>query len=300
VVTDTNAVTAQTLDYYPYGSIRINSGTNSSQRKFIGEEYDNDTNLSYLNARYYEGARGQFLSEDPTHLAIGDNNQIQQITGRLQQLVLADPQLLNSYSYGRDNPINNTDKEGKAADPVSLVAAYGVPFVFGLAMQTVDDVMQNHNSGMSWANSLQRRSSLATYAARGNEAGMTAAAVLLGGEVFGGSALITSAIGGLTYAGLSVKDDIQNNRSIDQGSAVAKGLAAQVTLFMGTPIGAQALGITNATNGLMSSVSMESLNQTLSSTMSILSNLVVNLTNEVIKRTNQTNSKSTDNLNKQK
>src|SRR3989338_7381891 len=48
------------------------SGAGEGQRKFIGQYYDEDTELSYLNARYYDGARGQFTSQDPTHLAIGD------------------------------------------------------------------------------------------------------------------------------------------------------------------------------------------------------------------------------------
>jgi RHS repeat-associated protein len=31
----------------------------------IGEEYDSETEFSYLNARYYQGSRGQFMSQDP-------------------------------------------------------------------------------------------------------------------------------------------------------------------------------------------------------------------------------------------
>jgi RHS repeat-associated protein len=37
-----------------------------SKKKYIGEYYDAASQLSYLNARYYDPARGQFLSEDPT------------------------------------------------------------------------------------------------------------------------------------------------------------------------------------------------------------------------------------------
>jgi hypothetical protein len=31
----------------------------------IGEEYDSETEFSYLNARYYQGSRGRFMSQDP-------------------------------------------------------------------------------------------------------------------------------------------------------------------------------------------------------------------------------------------
>ena len=40
VVTDANGAIVQTLDYYPYGSQRIATGSFDEQRRFIGEEYD--------------------------------------------------------------------------------------------------------------------------------------------------------------------------------------------------------------------------------------------------------------------
>jgi RHS repeat-associated protein len=57
--------------------------------------------LSYLNARYYNSAQGQFLSEDPVFL------------GNPNQQSLQDPQSLNTYSYSDDNPINKSDPNGK-------------------------------------------------------------------------------------------------------------------------------------------------------------------------------------------
>src|SRR5271156_4542478 len=68
VVIDENDNVVQTLDYYPYGSTRISSGTSTNERrKFIGQFVD-DSTLSYLNARYYNGAQGQFTSEDSVFL----------------------------------------------------------------------------------------------------------------------------------------------------------------------------------------------------------------------------------------
>src|SRR5262249_34212463 len=63
-------------------------------------------------ARYYESTRGQFLSEDPSFLAVGDPSQVKQLTGKDQQAFLSDPQQMNSTSYGRDNPITNKDPQG--------------------------------------------------------------------------------------------------------------------------------------------------------------------------------------------
>src|SRR5882762_4252381 len=65
VVTDENGGLVQTLDYYPFGGIRISVSTSTNQkRKFIGQ-FTDDSGLSYLNARYYSSDRGQFLSQDP-------------------------------------------------------------------------------------------------------------------------------------------------------------------------------------------------------------------------------------------
>jgi RHS repeat-associated protein len=102
----------QTLDFYPYGSTRISVATSTNEkRKFIGQ-FTDDSSLSYLNAGYYDGNRGQFLTEDPTSLAVGDPSKLQQLTQKQQQELLRDPQTLNAYGYARDNPITNKDATG--------------------------------------------------------------------------------------------------------------------------------------------------------------------------------------------
>jgi RHS repeat-associated protein len=92
------------------------------QQIFIGQ-FSDDSGLSYLQARYYNPNQGQFISEDPSFLSVGDPNQVQQVTGRDQQTFLADPQLANSYNYARDNPITNKDPQG------NIGAAAAIPFL---------------------------------------------------------------------------------------------------------------------------------------------------------------------------
>jgi RHS repeat-associated protein len=115
VVTNRSGTVAETLDYYPYGGIRLDSKTNygGAKYKYAGTQYDAGTGLDYAQQRYYNSARGTFISEDRVPMVLGDQTQIQQITGQSQQAVLADPQQLNFYGYARDNPITKSDPSGK-------------------------------------------------------------------------------------------------------------------------------------------------------------------------------------------
>ena len=137
VVTDQDGAVVQTLDYYPFGTTRVSSGVNATSRKFIGQFAD-ESNLSYLQARYYDPSRGQFLSQDPSFLAVGDPTQLKQITGLDQQTFLADPQLANSTSYARDNPITIKDPNGN----IGYVAGFLIAGeVYGAAQLYYDNYM---------------------------------------------------------------------------------------------------------------------------------------------------------------
>ncbi len=120
-VSDATGAVIEAIDYYPYGQNRVDTkvGTYTGEkRKYIGEEFDASTNLSYLNARYYNGARGNFLSEDPVFVGTNQN--------------LGDPQTLNSYSYANGNPVNLKDPSGENGVLLALAvtaAAYIPAFV---------------------------------------------------------------------------------------------------------------------------------------------------------------------------
>src|SRR5215831_6487047 len=113
VVTDASGSPIEALDYYPYGSTRINQTTSNFNegKQFIAQYSDPETNLSHLQARYYDSGKGEFLSEDPVFL------------GDPTSQDLTNPQTLNSYSYANDNPITGKDPTGRGSPAGVLVAA---------------------------------------------------------------------------------------------------------------------------------------------------------------------------------
>ena len=65
--------------------------------KFTGKERDSESGLDYMDARYYGSSMGRFMSPDPVFATVNR---------------LADPQQWNMYSYGRNNPLSNSDPTG--------------------------------------------------------------------------------------------------------------------------------------------------------------------------------------------
>jgi len=143
-VTNASGTVVETLDYYPYGGIRIDnssSGVNEA-RKYIGQQYDAATQLSYLQSRYYSGAQGQFISQDPVFLALGNPYQLQQLGVEDQSALLTNPQSLNAYGYSNDNPITNKDPNGRFI-PEALIGA-GIGGVVGIGFQAASDLFITH------------------------------------------------------------------------------------------------------------------------------------------------------------
>lgn len=132
VVTNASGTVVTAKDYYPYGAVRVNSGSASLGRGYINQ-FSDASNLDYLQARYYDSQRSQFLSEDPMFL--GDP--------RAQNL--ANPQSLNSYSYANDNPITNKDPDGKTPQEAALGTAVGI--LQGLVRQLQSAVSALQNPG---------------------------------------------------------------------------------------------------------------------------------------------------------
>ena len=90
--------------FRPFGSYRLEPTTNPdiTDRGFTGHKENLDIGLTYMNARYYLGYLNRFISADP--IVPNPRN----------------PQSLNRYTYGLNNPLRFTDPSG--SENVSLMA----------------------------------------------------------------------------------------------------------------------------------------------------------------------------------
>jgi len=81
------------MKYYPYGECWKSQGTLGTDKLFTGQRLD-DTGLYYYGARYYDPLIGRFISPDPFVKSI------------------ANPQMLNRFSYVLNNPLKYVDPSG--------------------------------------------------------------------------------------------------------------------------------------------------------------------------------------------
>jgi RHS repeat-associated protein len=100
--TDASGNITATFDYTPYGTYAPNGtstpGPNPNGPGYTGHVNDPETNLVYMQARYYDPATGHFLSTDPVKPAAGDTFNF------------------NRYAYVDNNPIMGMDPTGMDDD----------------------------------------------------------------------------------------------------------------------------------------------------------------------------------------
>lgn len=93
--------------YLPFGEEYELEGDTYNQRRFIGKEKDIETGLSYFGARYLDVSTGRFLAPDPVQV-------VDPISGQINSSILTDPQRLNLYGYGLNNPYRYVDSDGRS------------------------------------------------------------------------------------------------------------------------------------------------------------------------------------------
>ncbi|MDA8078294.1 MAG: RHS repeat-associated core domain-containing protein [Nitrospiraceae bacterium] len=93
-------------DYKPFGQEQSISGSLENNEKFVGKEKDKETGLYYFGARYMYDKAGRFISPDPV-------GPVDPWTGKINQKVIHNPQMLNPYAYAVNNPYRYVDPDGR-------------------------------------------------------------------------------------------------------------------------------------------------------------------------------------------
>jgi len=111
IITDEKANIVWRADYKPFGEEQSVTGTIENNKRFISKEKDVETGLVYINHRYYSPKLGRFITPDP----IGPVNPW---NSKTNYEMLLNPQRLNPYAYGLNNPYRYVDTNGKWPEQV--------------------------------------------------------------------------------------------------------------------------------------------------------------------------------------
>ncbi|WP_051215932.1 RHS repeat-associated core domain-containing protein [Ferrimonas futtsuensis] len=91
--------------YSPYGE-RVNNSSSTNDIGFTGHEFDLDTGLTYMQARYYDPVIGRFYSNDP--------------------LGFRDVHSFNRYAYANNNPYKYVDPDGRYVRVAHVSPGFGL------------------------------------------------------------------------------------------------------------------------------------------------------------------------------
>lgn len=108
-------------------SQRVNFNTSVTKKGFTGHEMIDNLNLVHMNGRIYDPRWGRFVQADPLVPSATDT------------------QMLNRYSYVRNNPLNAVDPEGY--EPISIAGAIVIGLVIGAVGHAIAEAGQPEIGG---------------------------------------------------------------------------------------------------------------------------------------------------------
>ena len=102
IVTNDQGVVSEEIEYFPFGGKYTDSAENVTTYKFTGQKWNEEIDLYYYGARYYDPDIARFISPDP---AMNDI---------MPEVYVLDPQQQNPYSYVSNNPLKYIDPTGNS------------------------------------------------------------------------------------------------------------------------------------------------------------------------------------------
>ena len=135
-----NGELAAEYEYDAWGNYNIVSNkdgiANINPLRYRGYYYDSDTEMYYLQSRYYDSKIGRFINADDLNVLISLDGFDKKVLG------------LNLFSYANNNPISNRDSLGFVAvvDDLTLACIACVLAIAGVASYTVTS-----SGNVSWS-----------------------------------------------------------------------------------------------------------------------------------------------------
>ncbi len=108
-----SGVVENTYEYDAWGNILTETGSIDNPIKYAGEYYDEELDMYYLRARYYDPQIKRFTSYD------------------IEEGEILNPLDMNRYAYCRNNPIKYADPTGESATAVlgSALLYKALPYI---------------------------------------------------------------------------------------------------------------------------------------------------------------------------
>jgi RHS repeat-associated protein len=122
MLTDQAGETVRSYDYDAFGNAIAEFGSATNDYRYGGQQFDDDANLYYLRARYYDPGVGRFLGRDPIN---GDP---------------FNPVSMHRYAYAGNDPCNLADPTGEEFTLLGLSFA-----------QVIQDGLRGMDVGMQLA-----------------------------------------------------------------------------------------------------------------------------------------------------
>jgi RHS repeat-associated protein len=213
-ITDPTGKLYEHLEYFPSGETWVDESTNTQRTPYLftSKELDEETNLYYYGARYYDPRLSSFISTDP--LLFKD-------PGRGN----TDSHFYNLYAYAQQNPIKFIDPDGLdviiaiGRDPKDSVAAANfkaVALALQKSLKAADPNIKVHIVDQTGTKSIASK-----IEAKGKEIaknkGKVSTLIYLGH----GNGANTLAPEGYGTAGLAFKEAAAKAGLADNGAAIA-------------------------------------------------------------------------------